>query len=96
MLDRILERCREAEIECVLVESPVTSYHRDVLGGDIQRTFTQALDGARTRHPVEFLDLSARMPDDAFRDSTHGNPDGAARFSAIVADEVIAPRWPPR
>lgn len=93
VLERVLDRCREAGIECVLVESPVTSAHREILDGQVSSTFREALARVQQERPVDFLDFSARLRDDGFRDSTHGNRIGGERFSAIVADEVIEPRW---
>jgi hypothetical protein len=93
VLERVLERCREAQVHCVFVESPVTSFHRAMLDGHIESIFRGALERVQEKSPIEFIDLSARLPDDGFRDSTHGNHSGADRFSAIFADEVIEPRW---
>jgi hypothetical protein len=93
LIDRILDRCSAAQIECVFVESPVTSTHRELLEGHIDDSFRAALATVQARRTVEFLDFSDRIPDDGFRDSSHGNRLGGERFSAIVADEVIAPRW---
>ncbi len=96
VLERIVDRCREARLECVFVESPVTSTHRAVLDGQVATAFTAALDQARKERPLEFLDFHDRLPDDVFEDSTHGNAQGEALFSVIFADEVIAPRWAAR
>jgi hypothetical protein len=93
VLERVLDRCREAEIECVLVEPPISSGHRAMLAGRIEDAFHAALAAVQSQRQVEFLDFGDRLPDDGFRDSTHGNRSGGARFSEIVADEVIAPRW---
>ena len=93
VLERILGRCREAGIECVLVEAPISSTQRALLAGHIDGAFRQALARVQAKYGVAFEDFSDRLPDDGFRDSTHGNRSGGERFSAIVADEVIEPRW---
>jgi hypothetical protein len=93
VLERILDRCRYAGIECVLVEPPVSSEHREILGGELERAFRDALERLRAKRDLPFADFSDRLPDDGFHDSTHGNRSGGERFSVIVADEVIEPRW---
>jgi hypothetical protein len=93
VLERILGRCREAEIECVLIEPPISSAHRAILAGDPDREFRAALARMQAEHAFPFADFSDRLPDDGFHDSTHGSRSGGERFSAIVADEVIEPRW---
>jgi hypothetical protein len=80
-------------MECVLVAPSVASAQRAVLAGKIDAAYEHALAGLRERHPVSFYDESGRLPDDAFRDSSHGNKRGSVLFSAIVADEVVLPRF---
>ena len=93
ILDRALARCRELGMECVLVAPPVASAQRAVLDGKIDAAYQRALTGLRQKYPVAFYDESERLPDDAFRDSSHGNRHGNALFSAIVADELVLPRF---
>ncbi|HTO52346.1 MAG TPA: hypothetical protein VMR50_03085 [Myxococcota bacterium] len=93
LLERVIGRCREAGIECVIVVPPISSAHRALLAGHIENTFQQALARLQRDDPTPLQDFSDRLPDDGFHDSTHGNRSGGERFSVIVADEVIAPRW---
>jgi len=93
ILDRALARCRDSGMECVLVAPPVASAQRAILAGDIDAAYKAALAGLREKYGVAFYDESARLPDDAFRDSSHGNKRGGALFSAIVADELVLPRF---
>ena len=93
ILDRVLARCRDTGMECVLVAPPVASAQRAVLDGKIDAAYKSALAGLRERYGVAFYDESARLPDDAFRDSSHGNRHGGVLFSAIVADELVLPRF---
>jgi hypothetical protein len=93
VLERILDRCRDAQIECVLVEPPITTTQRAIIAGRMDTAFRETLARVRAKHPIPFLDFSDRLPDDGFRDSSHGNHSGGERFSVIVADEVIEPRW---
>jgi hypothetical protein len=93
ILRRALGRCRDLGMECVLVAPPVASAQRAILGGKLDAAYRAALAGLFAQYPVAFYDESARLPDDAFRDSSHGNHRGTGLFSAIVADEVVAPRF---
>ena len=93
VLERILARCRDARIECVVVVPPISSAHRKLLEGRIEGSFQDALARVQAEHAFAFGDFSDRLADDGFHDSTHGNRSGGERFSAIVADEVIEPRW---
>lgn len=93
VLERILARCRDAQIECVLVEPPIASTQRAIIAGHMDETFQEALARVLAKHPVPFLDFNDRLPDDGFRDSSHTSPSGGERWSVIVADEVIEPRW---
>ncbi|MFI5314539.1 MAG: hypothetical protein ACHQ6T_02480, partial [Myxococcota bacterium] len=93
VLERILTRCRDEQIECLLIESPLSSSLREILDGKIDDAFHAALAGVQAKYDVSFQDFSARLGDDGFHDSSHGNRAGGAVFSSIVADEVIEPRW---
>jgi len=93
LLERVVERCRAAGIECVVVVPPISSTHRELLAGHIEDTFHAALARVQAEDPFPFADFSDRLADDGFHDSTHGNRSGGTRFSILVADEVIAPRW---
>jgi hypothetical protein len=93
LLERVLVRCRAAGIECVVVVPPISSTHRALLRGHIHDTFVAAVARMQAQDPFPLADFSDRLPDDGFHDSTHGNRSGGERFSEIVADEVIAPRW---
>jgi hypothetical protein len=93
LLERVIRRCREAQIECVIVVPPISSAHRELLHGHIEDSFQRALARVQADDPTPLQDFSDRLPDDGFHDSTHGNRSGGERFSVIVADEVIAPRW---
>jgi len=93
VLERVLDRCREAEIDCVFAEPPLSGVHRELLAREISTKFDEALAREQRERSFDLLDFSARLPDDGFHDSTHGNRSGAERFSVIFADEVIEPRW---
>ncbi|HTO08816.1 MAG TPA: hypothetical protein VMR86_17340 [Myxococcota bacterium] len=93
LLERVLVRCRAHGIECVVVVPPISSTHRQLLSGHIQQTFAASVARLEAQDPFPLADFSDRLPDDGFHDSTHGNRSGGERFSQIVADEVIAPRW---
>jgi hypothetical protein len=93
LLERVLARCRAAGIDCVVVVPPISSTHRELLRGHIEKTFTAAIARVEAQEPFSLMDFQDRLPDDGFHDSTHGNRSGGERFSQIVADEVIAPRW---
>jgi hypothetical protein len=96
LLERVLARCRANQIECVVVVPPISSAHRELLHGHIEDTFAKAIAKLRETDPFPYGDFSDRLPDAGFHDSTHGNRAGGEQFSAIVANEVIAPRWPPQ
>lgn len=93
VLERVLDRCRAERIECVFIEPPISTTHQEMLAGHIADTFAAEIARIRAERSFEFLDFSTRLPDAGFHDSTHGNRWGEERFSEIVADEVIAPRW---
>ncbi|HTO54288.1 MAG TPA: hypothetical protein VMR50_12965 [Myxococcota bacterium] len=95
VLRRILARCHDERIDCVLVAPPVASAQRAILDGKIDAAYESALERVRGEPQVPFYDESARLPDQAFHDSSHGNKRGGALFSEIMADEVVLPRLAP-
>jgi hypothetical protein len=92
-LARLLARCREADIACVLIVPPASSIQRAVYGAALDEAFRAALARAMDGHDVPLVDDRARLPDEEFRDGSHTNRAGRERYGRIVAEEVLAPRY---
>jgi hypothetical protein len=93
VLERVLARCQKEEITCVLVEPPVASGHRALYGTDVVTPYHSLLERLGRDYGSTFFDFGDRLPDTSFRDDSHVNRTGAARFSALLASSLIDPLW---
>ena len=95
VLGRILEICRAAGIECVLIVPPASAAQRAIYAGALDEAFRAALARAGTSDgsAPALVDERARLSEGDFRDSSHANHAGRERYSRIVALEEIAPSY---
>jgi hypothetical protein len=92
-LERLLERCRALGIEVLLVAVPVAGAHRDLYEPAIESSYQSYVKEMRQRFGCDFRDCRTQIPDDHFLDNHHADDEGAERFSAWFASEVLTPRW---
>jgi hypothetical protein len=92
VLERVLARCKEEEITCILVEPPVASGHRGLYGEDVATPYRRLLGRLGRDYDAPYFDFSDRLPDTSFRDDSHVNRRGASAFSALLAG-LIEPLW---
>ena len=92
-LARLLASCRAAGVECVLLLPPASSAQRALYGARIDDAWEGALLRAADGRALAVVDHRERLPDAEFRDSSHANRAGRERYSRIVSDELLAPRY---
>ncbi|HBZ70037.1 MAG TPA: hypothetical protein DEP35_09995 [Deltaproteobacteria bacterium] len=93
VLERVLARCQQEQITCILVEPPVASGHRALYGTDVVIPYDSLLERFGRDYGAAYLDFRDRLPDTSFRDDSHVNRTGALRFSALLASALIEPLW---
>jgi hypothetical protein len=93
VLERILARCQEEGIACILVEPPVASGHRGLYDADVATPYHALLERLGRDYGTPYFDFGDRLPDTSFRDDSHVNRSGALRFSALLAKTVLGPLW---
>jgi hypothetical protein len=92
VLERILARCKQEDITCILVEPPVASGHRGLYGEDVATPYRGLLGRLGRDYDAPYFDFADRLPDTSFRDDSHVNRRGATAFSALLA-ELLEPVW---
>jgi hypothetical protein len=92
-LERIVQRCREHDIEPILVGVPVTLAHRQAYTPPIEAAYLQHMRAVARRHGCVFVDYRDRLPDALFLDNHHVLPEGGWYFTRQLTREVLAPAW---
>jgi hypothetical protein len=82
---RILQRCRQRNIEVILVGVPVTSWYRSTYTPEIEQAFRDYVETIQHAYGCRFIDLRDRVPDAMFVDIHHLNPTGRVFFSRLLA-----------
>jgi hypothetical protein len=77
----------------VLVEPPQGSAYRGFFTRAMQNEFEAFIQRLQRSYGCEFVDYSTRLPDSLFDDSNHGNEAGSAKFTELLAHDVVAPAW---
>lgn len=92
-LERLIDRCRQHEIEVVLVGVPVSAPHRQTYTPPIDSAFVAHMKKVSQAHQCRFVDYRDQVPDALFNDNHHMRPEGAIYFSRRLSQEVLAPAW---
>lgn len=90
-LERLVQRCREEEVQVILVGVPVTEAHRALYTPEIDHAFLARLVDVSRRYHCRFVDYRGRIPDDYFLDNHHLHRSGGYYFSKLLAQETLAP-----
>jgi hypothetical protein len=91
--ERLIAELHSHGCTVLLVHPPLTSAHRALFPADMRRQFQTFIDRLCRTYGCRFVDYSARLPDEDFYDNHHTTPQGATRFTELLAHEVIAPGW---
>jgi hypothetical protein len=91
-LRELLEMCRAEGISAALVLMPEGSEFRSWYPQAARAQIDHFLDELRRDCGADVVDARLWLADEDFVDGHHAYPQGAARFSARLAREVIAPR----
>lgn len=91
-LRELLGLCRHEGIPAVLVMMPEGSDFRSWYAPQVLAQVEGFLTELRRDYGVDVVNAREWLPDDEFGDSHHQFPEGAERFSARLAREVIGPR----
>ena len=77
----------------VLVEMPQSSTYRAFFTRAMQNEFEAFIQRLERAYGCELVDYSTRLPDSSFADGNHGNEAGSAKFTELLAHDVVAPAW---
>jgi len=87
-LNHLLARCRENNIQPILIGIPVSSRHRRFYTPAVEAEYLKFMQLMEHRHGVVFIDLAGAFEDEYFADHHHLNARGNARFSDRLGREV--------
>jgi hypothetical protein len=87
-LERIVTRCRQEQIEVILVGAPVSSPHRALYTPAIESEFQACMARLTSQRGCRFLDWRDRFADELFVDNHHLFREGALAFSADLVNEL--------
>ncbi len=92
-LERLIQRCRQREIEVVLVGVPLAAAHRELYTTEIEDQFQAYMRRVATTYRCCFLDYRSRLPDELFQDHHHLLHEGGLLFSRLLVQEALVPLW---
>jgi hypothetical protein len=92
-LERLLQQCRQQDMAVLLVIPPLYSAHRRLYTPQIEAAFEDYLAGVKRAYHCASVDCRDQLPDHLFLDNHHVFPEGAARFSRQLVQEVLASAW---
>lgn len=92
-LERVIRRCRQYDIEVILVGVPVTSIHREFYTPQIERDFLAHMEYLTRTYHCRFIDYRDQVPDCLFRDIHHLDCDGGTYFSRRLARDLLSTEW---
>lgn len=90
-LERLLHRCREHDIDVVLVGIPFHSEHRGEYTCEIEADFTATMHRLTQQYGCRFVDYRHSLADDQFFDNAHVLPAGGSVFSRRLAQDILVP-----
>lgn len=93
-LEKLVASCREKNVRVILLQTPLNSRIRALLGPDVMEKYRSFIERLERGYGCRFVDISERIPDSMLHDSEHANGEGRECFTRILAEEILAPLWP--
>ncbi len=92
-LERMLQFCRQQQIQALLVTMPVTAQHRSTYTPQIEQAFQDYLARLRRDFPCRYIDCRDWVADGLFLDNHHLGHEGCIHFTRLLTYHVLAPLW---
>lgn len=92
-LEKVLNRCHRHGIFPVLVVPPLSTAHRALYTAEINASFLAHLEQVKQKYPFVLVDYRACLADERFIDHHHLGDAGSTQFSALLAEDLLAPVW---
>ena len=92
-LDALIDKVRALGLRVVVVDMPLPSWHREK--SPFFASYQAKLQARVGRHlqdgGISFVDLTAAIPDDEFRDSVHPSAEAAAHWAGALIERLPHP-----
>src|SRR5262249_37525018 len=92
-LRRMLARCRDLDIQVVLLAPPLAEPHRRYYKPEIESAFMNHIKSLVADFGCQFVDSRDWAQDRLFRDHHHLFPDGGDYYSRLLTYRVLVPLW---
>lgn len=92
-LEKLVAFCREQNVRVILLQTPVHSMIRTLLGPEVMEKYRAFIQRLERGYGCRFVDISERIPDSMLHDSEHANGEGRECFTRILAEEILGPLW---
>lgn len=92
-LETLVVFCREKNVPVILLQTPLHSQVRALLGPAAMGNFRAFIERLQVRHGCRFVDISERISDSMLHDFEHANGAGRECFTRILAEEILGPVW---
>jgi hypothetical protein len=92
-LDALINKLRSRGLRVVIIDMPLPSWHREKSPFFVpyQIKLRASLAPHLESRAVEFVNLSAAIPDDEFRDSVHPKAEAAIHWAKVLVEQLPEP-----
>ncbi|MDQ3815847.1 MAG: hypothetical protein M3347_18215 [Armatimonadota bacterium] len=93
LLESMLAKLQARHIKCALITPPVTHFYSDRVKPEKYRTMQTTVQRLSRRYGASYFNYmyDRRFRESDFGDYDHLRAEGAAKFSAILKDEIVVP-----
>jgi hypothetical protein len=92
-LERLVKKCRQNQMEVILVSPPISTYLRRRYTSEVNVPFAAYVRHLVERYDCSYVDEREALPDYLFKDVHHVSGEGGLYFSRLLTRQVLIPAW---